>query len=69
MTLVSSFSLSPVYAQENVDIIKLCNNSTLDLRMAPIGYKCQTSKGVIYERVEYEVRQGVGTVVTFLKLW
>lgn len=31
-----------------------CNNPAADLRNAPIGFKCITTKGAVFERVERE---------------
>lgn len=37
--------------------IKACNDGSVDLRSAAVGFKCRTSKGAIFERV---ARQGFG---------
>ena len=34
------------------EIIKNCTDSSVDLRTVPLGFKCKTSKGITYERVE-----------------
>ena len=37
--------------------IKLCQDPSIDLRTAPIGFQCKTSKNITFERVE---REGFG---------
>ena len=48
--MVGFFSRSEVFAEEGI----ACNDPSINLRTAPIGFRCQTSKGTIYERVTRE---------------
>ncbi len=51
---VGILSMNNVKAEKDSDTLKFCGHPSVDLRAAAVGFKCQTSKGVVYERVEKE---------------